>query len=85
MKKLVIFGLTDAAELALYYFSSDSDYEVEAFVVDAAFIPSEKRFKGLPVVALMKPPRSTRQIAMPSSLHSVIPSSTRFARKNIWL
>jgi sugar O-acyltransferase (sialic acid O-acetyltransferase NeuD family) len=51
MKKLVIFGLAEAAELALYYFSSDSDYEVEAFVVDAAFMPSEKRFKGLPVVA----------------------------------
>ena len=31
MKKLIIFGLTDAAELALYYFSTDSDYQVEAF------------------------------------------------------
>jgi sugar O-acyltransferase (sialic acid O-acetyltransferase NeuD family) len=50
MKKLVIFGLTDAAELALYYFSNDSDYEVEAFAVDAAYMPPDKRFKGLPVV-----------------------------------
>lgn len=50
MKKIVIFGLADAAELALYYFSNDSDYEVEAFAVDAAYMPTEKRFKGLPVV-----------------------------------
>lgn len=50
MKKLIIFGLTDAAELALYYFSSDSDYEVEAFAVDAAYMPAEKGFKGFPVV-----------------------------------
>ena len=51
MKKLVIFGLADAAELALYYFSNDSDYEVEAFAVDAIYVPPDKRFKGLPVVA----------------------------------
>lgn len=51
MKKLVIFGLADAAELALYYFSNDSNYEVEAFAVDAAYMPPEKSFKGLPVVA----------------------------------
>lgn len=51
MKKLIIFGLTDAAELALYYFSSDSDYEVEAFAIDAVYMPTDKRFKGLPVVA----------------------------------
>jgi sugar O-acyltransferase (sialic acid O-acetyltransferase NeuD family) len=50
MKKLVIFGLTDAAELALYYFSNDSDYKVEAFAVDAVYMPPDKRFKGLPVV-----------------------------------
>ncbi len=51
MKKLVIFGLTDAAELALYYFSNDSNYEVVAFAVDAVYMPPGKRFKGLPVVA----------------------------------
>ncbi len=51
MKKLIIFGLTDAAELALYYFSNDSDYQVEAFAVDPDYLPDGKSFKGLPVVA----------------------------------
>jgi sugar O-acyltransferase (sialic acid O-acetyltransferase NeuD family) len=44
MKKLVVFGLTDVAELALYYFSNDSDY-------DANYVPTDRHFKGLPVVA----------------------------------
>ncbi|RBH59699.1 MULTISPECIES: acetyltransferase [Pseudomonas] len=51
MKKLIIFGLTDAAELALYYFSSDSGYQVEAFAVDPDYMPADKSFKGFPVVA----------------------------------
>ena len=51
MKKLIIFGLTDAAELALYYFSNDSGYQVEAFAVDPAYMPADKSFKGFPVVA----------------------------------
>lgn len=49
-KPLVIFGSGDIAELAHYYFSSDSDYEVVAFTVDANFI-KETRFRDLPVVA----------------------------------
>lgn len=48
-KKLVIFGSGDIAQLAHYYFSTDSDYEVIAFTVDAAYI-TEKEFCGLPVV-----------------------------------
>jgi sugar O-acyltransferase (sialic acid O-acetyltransferase NeuD family) len=49
MKKLVIFGTADAAELAHYYFSKDSDLQVVAFTVDAAFCTADK-FCGLPVV-----------------------------------
>lgn len=50
MKKfLVIFGLSDIAELAHYYFSTDSDYEVVAFTVDAAYL-TDTKFCGLPVV-----------------------------------
>jgi len=48
-KKLVIFGLTDAAELAHYYFKTDSDFEVVAFTVDEAFRKVDT-FCGLPVV-----------------------------------
>lgn len=49
-KPLVIFGSGDIAELAHYYFSTDSDYEVVAFTVDASYI-KEVTFCGLPVVA----------------------------------
>jgi sugar O-acyltransferase (sialic acid O-acetyltransferase NeuD family) len=49
MKKLIIFGITDAAEVAHYYFAKDSEYEVVAFTVDAAFRKQET-FCGLPVV-----------------------------------
>ena len=50
MKKgLVIFGFGDIAQLAHYYFSTDSDYEVVAFTLDAEYI-TEATFCGLPVV-----------------------------------
>jgi sugar O-acyltransferase (sialic acid O-acetyltransferase NeuD family) len=49
-KPLVIFGSGDIAQLAHYYFSKDSNYEVVAFTVDANYI-KESEFCGLPVVA----------------------------------
>jgi len=49
-KPLVIFGSGDIAQLAHYYFSTDSNYEVVAFTVDANYI-KESEFYGLPVVA----------------------------------
>lgn len=49
-KPLVIFGSGDLAQLAHYYFSTDSNYEVVAFTVDANYI-KESEFCGLPVVA----------------------------------
>lgn len=49
-KPLVIFGSGDIAQLAHYYFSTDSNYEVVAFTVDANYI-KESEFCGMPVVA----------------------------------
>jgi len=49
-KKLLIFGLGQAAELAFFYFNSDSDYSVEAFSVDKAYLNNDQ-FCGLPVIA----------------------------------
>lgn len=49
-KRLVIFGSGDIAQLAHFYFSNDSDYEVVCFTVDADYI-TEPTFCGLPVVA----------------------------------
>lgn len=48
-KPLIIFGSRELAQLAHYYFSTDSPYEVAAFTVDAAYITATE-FCGLPVV-----------------------------------
>lgn len=49
-KRLVLFGLGDMAQLAHYYFSNDSEYEVAAFTVDADYMQVSE-FCHLPVVA----------------------------------
>jgi sugar O-acyltransferase (sialic acid O-acetyltransferase NeuD family) len=48
-KPLIIFGIGDTAQLAHYYFNTDSDYEVVAFTIDNKYITSAK-FCDLPVV-----------------------------------
>lgn len=47
--RLVIFGTGDIAQLAHFYFTAGSEYEVVAFTVDAAYL-AEAVFCGLPVV-----------------------------------
>lgn len=49
-KALIIFGIGDIAELAYFYFSTDSEYEVIGFTVDAAY-KKETIFCDLPVFA----------------------------------
>jgi Bacterial transferase hexapeptide (six repeats) len=51
MSKLVIFGCGDIAQLAHYYFSSDSEHEIAAFTVDRSYVPKSGLFCNLPVVA----------------------------------
>jgi sugar O-acyltransferase (sialic acid O-acetyltransferase NeuD family) len=46
---LVIFGAGDIAQLAHFYFTTDSDHEVVAFTVDPDHL-TETTFCGLPVV-----------------------------------
>tara|TARA_Y100001958_G_C21247489_1_gene578862 strand:+ start:632 stop:1219 length:588 start_codon:yes stop_codon:yes gene_type:complete len=48
MKKLIIYGIGEYAEIAHYYFQSEGIYNVECFVVDKEFY-EEKRFLGLEV------------------------------------
>lgn len=48
-KPLVVFGSGDIAELAHYYFTHDSNYEVVAFTVDKEYMKGDM-FLGLPVV-----------------------------------
>jgi sugar O-acyltransferase (sialic acid O-acetyltransferase NeuD family) len=50
MKKIVIFGTGDIAQIANYYFETDSDYEVVAFTVDEQYKTSD-RFENKPVIA----------------------------------
>ncbi|GAB4352955.1 MAG: acetyltransferase [Kiloniellaceae bacterium] len=47
--KLVIFGSAEIAELALFYFTHDSDWEVVAFTVDDDYV-KEDSFQGLPLL-----------------------------------
>lgn len=46
--KLIIFGAGDIAELAMYYFTQDSNYEVIAFCVDEEY-KNNDQFCGLPL------------------------------------
>ena len=50
MAKLVLFGAGDIARLAHFYFSTDSEHEVVAFTVDAAYRQADT-FLDLPLVA----------------------------------
>jgi sugar O-acyltransferase (sialic acid O-acetyltransferase NeuD family) len=56
-KPLVIFGAGDIGELAHWYFSRDSQYEVKCFTVDREYA-KEATFCGLPVVPLDELPAS---------------------------
>jgi len=48
-RKLVIFGSGDIAELAHFYFGTDSEYQVVAFTVDSHYI-QETTFCRLPII-----------------------------------
>lgn len=48
-KKLVIIGDSAFAEIAFEYFTHDSEYEVVAFAVEAAYRKSNEKF-GLPLI-----------------------------------
>jgi sugar O-acyltransferase (sialic acid O-acetyltransferase NeuD family) len=49
MSEIVIFGAGDIARLAHFYFRTDSNYKVVAFVVDREY-RKENSFLGLPVI-----------------------------------
>jgi sugar O-acyltransferase (sialic acid O-acetyltransferase NeuD family) len=49
-QQIVIFGTGDVAELADFYFSHDSDYDVVAFSIDEAYI-KQNEFRGRQLVA----------------------------------
>jgi sugar O-acyltransferase (sialic acid O-acetyltransferase NeuD family) len=48
-RQIIIFGAGEIAELADFYFTHDSEFEVAGFTVDAAYIKSSE-FRGRPVL-----------------------------------
>ena len=49
MKDIIIFGTSEIAELAYYYFTNDSDYTVVAFTVDDEYA-DDSIFLNLPLI-----------------------------------
>ena len=49
MKKLIIFGCNDFAELVKFYFDNDSEYKVSGFVIDSDYHIADT-FLSLPLV-----------------------------------
>jgi sugar O-acyltransferase (sialic acid O-acetyltransferase NeuD family) len=49
MRKIVIFGGGELGEVALYYFTHDTPYQVVAFTLDSDYIEKDN-FNNLPVV-----------------------------------
>lgn len=54
-KQLLIFGTGEYGELAQYYFTHDSNYDVAAFVADDEFV-KDNVFNGLPLVPFSELP-----------------------------
>ena len=50
MAKVVVFGISDTAQLAKFYLESDSDHEVVGFTVSRDYMKGDS-YEGLPVVA----------------------------------
>lgn len=51
MANVIIFGVADFASLAHFYLRHDTPHKVAAFSVSEPYMPKEKSFEGLPVVA----------------------------------
>lgn len=51
MKKVIIFGITDLAELLFNYLQNQNDIKVCAFTVNKDFLPTDNIFLGLNTVA----------------------------------
>jgi sugar O-acyltransferase (sialic acid O-acetyltransferase NeuD family) len=73
MAKIIIFGIQDFASLAHFYLKHDSKHEVVAFSVTREYLPDEKRFEGLPVIAF----EDVEDVYHPSEFHFFAPLSHR--------
>ena len=76
MKKVVIFGVLDTAELAHWYLVNDSDYEVVAFTVHSKH-KKEESFRGLPLVSF----EGLADVYPPSEYYLFAPMTGRHMNK----
>ena len=53
MKKVIIFGNSEIADLAYYYFLNDSQFQVVAFTIDDSYIKNDT-FNKLPLIPFSK-------------------------------
>jgi len=51
MANVIIFGLAENSSLAHFYLKHDSEHDVVAFTVNERFLPEERGFEGLPIIA----------------------------------
>lgn len=72
MKKVVIFGTQDFAELAYYYLTNDSEYEVAGFSLTEQYL-TDKTFKNLPVTAF----ETVEEVYPPDDFSFFAPMSPR--------
>ena len=82
MKKILLFGVSQTAELAHYYLTNDTEYQVAAFVVTDNYKTQEK-FMGLPIVSFEK----IRQSHPPSKYDLFAPmmaSNVNRARREVF-
>lgn len=70
MEKIVIFGVSQLASLAHFYFEHDSPHEVVAFTADQDFVVNNE-FRGLPVI----PFNHIEEIYPPSEYKMFLPIS----------
>ncbi|CAN5532763.1 acetyltransferase [soil metagenome] len=70
MSKVIIFGVSQWAELAHFYLTHDSPHEVVGFTLDRAYLQNTE-YKGLPVVAFDE----VEQHYPPSGYRMFIPMS----------
>jgi len=70
---VIIFGVQDFAQLANFYLQHDSEHEVVAFSVNREYLPDDKSFEGLPVVAF----ENVEQSYAPADFKFFAPMSPR--------
>ena len=75
-RKVIVFGLREMAELAHFYLTHDSPYEVIAFCVNGEFI-KQNTFLGIPVIALEEIPYSPNEVSFFAPLYANQMNETR--------